>query len=112
MSRLMLSSLPWARLRSRWCLAAPPDGIDEPDALRRVDGSSVYTIASTDLYTSPRILDDLEVEMVSGSSAPAPQNPRAWPTPTGSRRPPTGCWPPSRRTPPALRSDPRSLRRG
>src|SRR4249919_2869017 len=38
-------------------LAAPADGIDEPDALRRVDGSSVYTVAGADLYTSQRILD-------------------------------------------------------
>jgi hypothetical protein len=38
-------------------LAAPPDGIEEPGALRRVDGSSVYTISGTDLYTSRRILD-------------------------------------------------------
>jgi conjugative relaxase-like TrwC/TraI family protein len=37
-------------------LAAPPDGIKEPDALRRVDGSSVYSIAGADLYTSQRIL--------------------------------------------------------
>jgi conjugative relaxase-like TrwC/TraI family protein len=38
-------------------LAKPPDGIEEPGALRRVDGSSVYTIAGADLYTSQRILD-------------------------------------------------------
>jgi conjugative relaxase-like TrwC/TraI family protein len=38
-------------------LAAPPDGIAEPEALRRLDGSSVYTIAGADLYTSQRILD-------------------------------------------------------
>jgi conjugative relaxase-like TrwC/TraI family protein len=38
-------------------LAAPPEGIEEPDALRRVDGSSVYTIAGANLYTSQRILD-------------------------------------------------------
>jgi conjugative relaxase-like TrwC/TraI family protein len=38
-------------------LAAPHDGIEEPDALRRVDGSSVYTVAGADLYTSQRILD-------------------------------------------------------
>src|SRR5207342_2112728 len=38
-------------------LAAPPDGIDEPEPLRRVDGSSVYTVAGADLYTSQRILD-------------------------------------------------------
>ena len=30
-------------------LAAPHDGIEEPDALRRVDGSSVYTVAGADL---------------------------------------------------------------
>jgi hypothetical protein len=38
-------------------LAAPPDGMEEPGALRRVDGSSVYTVAGADLYTSQRILD-------------------------------------------------------
>ena len=38
-------------------LAAPHDGIEEPEALRRIDGSSVYTVAGADLYTSQRILD-------------------------------------------------------
>jgi hypothetical protein len=38
-------------------LAAPADGIEEPGALRRPDGSSVYSIAGADLYTSQRILD-------------------------------------------------------
>jgi hypothetical protein len=38
-------------------LAGPDDNIEEPDALRRVDGSSVYTVAGADLYTSQRILD-------------------------------------------------------
>jgi conjugative relaxase-like TrwC/TraI family protein len=38
-------------------LAAPPDGIEEPAELRRVDGSSVYTVASGNQYTSRRILD-------------------------------------------------------
>jgi conjugative relaxase-like TrwC/TraI family protein len=38
-------------------LVPPRDGIDEPQALRRVDGSSVYTVAGADLYTSQRILD-------------------------------------------------------
>ena len=38
-------------------LAAPADDIEEPEALRRVDGSSVYTVAGADLYTSQRILD-------------------------------------------------------
>ena len=37
-------------------LAAPPDGIDEPEGLRRDDGSSVYKVAGADLYTSQRIL--------------------------------------------------------
>jgi conjugative relaxase-like TrwC/TraI family protein len=31
--------------------------------------------------------------MVATALTP-PENPRGWPTPTGSRRPPTGCWPP------------------
>jgi ATP-dependent exoDNAse (exonuclease V) alpha subunit len=38
-------------------LAAPADNIEEPDALRRLDGSSVYTVAGAHLYTSQRILD-------------------------------------------------------
>jgi conjugative relaxase-like TrwC/TraI family protein len=38
-------------------LVAPHDGIDEPQALRRTNGSSVYTVAGADLYTSQRILD-------------------------------------------------------
>jgi len=38
-------------------LALPDEGIDEPEPLRRVDGSSVYTVAGADLYTSRRMLD-------------------------------------------------------
>ena len=38
-------------------LAAPHDGIELPEVLRRVDGSSVYTVAGADRYTSQRILD-------------------------------------------------------
>ena len=38
-------------------LVPPRDGIEEPDVLRRTDGSSVYTVAGADLYTSQRILD-------------------------------------------------------
>ena len=38
-------------------LAAPADNVEEPEVLRRVDGSSVYTVAGGDLYTSQRILD-------------------------------------------------------
>ena len=37
-------------------LAAPHDGIEEPEVLRRVDGSSVYTVAGATLYTSQRTL--------------------------------------------------------
>ncbi|HWJ52729.1 MAG TPA: MobF family relaxase, partial [Propionibacteriaceae bacterium] len=37
-------------------LARPDDGISEPVALRRVDGSSVYTVAGSELFTSARIL--------------------------------------------------------
>jgi conjugative relaxase-like TrwC/TraI family protein len=36
---------------------AARDHIEEPKVLRRVDGSSVYTVAGADLYTSQRILD-------------------------------------------------------
>ena len=38
-------------------LAGRADNTDEPDVLRRVDGSSVYTVAGAALYTSQRILD-------------------------------------------------------
>jgi conjugative relaxase-like TrwC/TraI family protein len=38
-------------------LAAPADNVQEPEVLRRVDGSSVYTVAGADMYTSQRILD-------------------------------------------------------
>jgi hypothetical protein len=38
-------------------LAPPHDDIEEPEVLRRVDGSSVYTVAGTALYTSQRILN-------------------------------------------------------
>jgi conjugative relaxase-like TrwC/TraI family protein len=38
-------------------LVAPDDHIEEPEALRRVDGSSVYTVAGAAHYTSTRILD-------------------------------------------------------
>jgi hypothetical protein len=37
-------------------LAHPDDGITEPVALRRIDGSSMYTVAGSDLFTSARIL--------------------------------------------------------
>ncbi len=37
-------------------LTRTDDGITEPALLRRVDGSSVYSVAGSDLFTSPRIL--------------------------------------------------------
>ncbi len=38
-------------------LARPNDGITEPAVLRRSDGTSVYTVAGSELFTSTRILD-------------------------------------------------------
>jgi conjugative relaxase-like TrwC/TraI family protein len=38
-------------------LALPNDDIEDPEVLRRTDGSSVYTVAGADFYTSRRILD-------------------------------------------------------
>jgi hypothetical protein len=38
-------------------LVPPHDGIEEPDDLRRTNGSSVYNVAGSDLYTWQRILD-------------------------------------------------------
>jgi conjugative relaxase-like TrwC/TraI family protein len=37
-------------------LTRPDDGISEPEVLRRADGSSVYTVAGSELFTSARIL--------------------------------------------------------
>ena len=37
-------------------LARPDEAITEPAALRRSDGSSVYTVAGSDLFTSARVL--------------------------------------------------------
>ena len=37
-------------------LASTDDGISEPVTLRRADDSSVYTVAGSELFTSPRIL--------------------------------------------------------
>ena len=47
-------------------LLEPADNIGEPEPLRRVDGSSVYTVAGADLYTSQRILD-AEVRLVAAA---------------------------------------------
>jgi conjugative relaxase-like TrwC/TraI family protein len=48
-------------------LAAPADRIEEPEPLRRVDGSSVYSVAGADRYTSQRILD-AEARLVAAAS--------------------------------------------
>jgi hypothetical protein len=45
-------------------LIPPADNVEEPEVLRRLDGSSVYTVAGADLYTSQRILD-AEARLVS-----------------------------------------------
>ena len=37
-------------------LSPTSDGVEEPEALRRLDGASVYTVAGNRLYTSTRIL--------------------------------------------------------
>jgi conjugative relaxase-like TrwC/TraI family protein len=37
-------------------LTRPDDGVPEPATLRRTDGSSVYTVAGSELFTSARIL--------------------------------------------------------
>jgi hypothetical protein len=42
---------PWVLDRRSIALAAPADNIEEPDALRRVDASSVYSVAGAALYT-------------------------------------------------------------
>jgi hypothetical protein len=37
-------------------LTRPDDGVNEPESLRRADGSSVYPVAGSDLFTPARIL--------------------------------------------------------
>ena len=59
-------------------LKAPPDGIEEPDALQRADGSSVYAIAGADRYTSHRILDaEQRILTAAGRHDGAAVNPSA-----------------------------------
>ncbi len=50
-------------------LVAPADGIEEPETLRRTDGSSVYTVAGTTRYTSQRILD-AEQRLIAAAGRP------------------------------------------
>ena len=56
-------SISWLSCSSPRCcrpgrcrLTRPDDGISEPAVLRRSDGSSVYTVAGSELFTSARIL--------------------------------------------------------
>jgi conjugative relaxase-like TrwC/TraI family protein len=59
-------------------LAAPADNIDEPEPLRRVDGSSVYAVAGAALYTSQRILDaELRLRTAAGQRGGASVVPTA-----------------------------------
>ena len=46
-------------------LLAPADNVEEPEPLRRVDGSSVYTVAGAALYTSTRI--DAEARLLTAA---------------------------------------------
>ena len=48
-------------------LVARADNIEEPEALRRFDGSSVYTVAGAAVYTSTRILD-AETRLVAAAA--------------------------------------------
>jgi conjugative relaxase-like TrwC/TraI family protein len=50
-------------------LTSIDDGVVEPAALRRSDGSSVYTVAGAELFTSARILD-AERRLVATAAAP------------------------------------------
>ena len=59
-------------------------GIDEPQALRRTNGSSVYTVAGADLYTSQRILN--------ANSVSLPPRDAARGQPSTSRRWISRCW--------------------
>src|SRR5829696_3015219 len=58
-------------------LAPPADPIEEPDPLRRTDGSSVYTVAGADLYTSQRILDaETRLVAAAGTTQRVSRRPR------------------------------------
>jgi hypothetical protein len=59
-------------------LAPLGDGIHEPQALRRRSGSSVYTVAGADRYTSQRILDaELRLVAAAGQRGGASADPTA-----------------------------------
>ncbi|OCL37092.1 hypothetical protein BCR15_11520 [Tessaracoccus lapidicaptus] len=51
------------------------DGIEEPPELRRVDGSSMYEVAGSRLYTSPAVLDAERRIVAAGSLAAGRQAP-------------------------------------
>jgi conjugative relaxase-like TrwC/TraI family protein len=58
-------------------LAAPAEDIDQPEALLRVDGSSAYTVAGADLYTSQRILDAERRLLIAGRRGGSSVDPTA-----------------------------------
>ena len=114
--------------RRSLALAAPADNVEEPEALRRVDGSSVYTVAGADLYTSQRILDaetrlvttagrrdaasvestavDLALLEIGGEQ----DRPRCWAGGTGPADVHLGCSPAARDRPGRRREDHRHAR--
>ena len=60
-------------------LVAAADNIQEPEVLRRVDGSSVYTVAGAALYTSQRILDaERRLVAAAGQRDRQPSTTRRW----------------------------------
>ena len=77
-------------------LAAPADNVEEPEVLRRVDGSSVYTVAGAALYTSQRILD-AEARLVAaagrrGGASVETDGGGSGPARNGGERDCTRCW--------------------
>ena len=76
-------------------LLAPADNVEEPELLRRVDGSSVYTEAGAALYTSTRILDaEACLSPRPDAEAVRPSTRRRWiyPAGDGGERDCTRCW--------------------
>ena len=78
------------------CGPRPPlDGIEGPEPLRRIDGSSVYTLAGAALYTSQRILD-AEQRWSSPRDVATAQRSKSrrwiWRAGDGGEQNRAGCW--------------------
>jgi hypothetical protein len=56
-------------LHTRSVALTRTEDISEPEALRRADGSSVYTVAGSELFTSARILEQILARDASPQSA-------------------------------------------